>query len=74
MELGSTTVEGLFKVFDSKGSWDFLFGKRLMTAFPVVHDYAADEVFTPSNQLMMQQQQQACYEPKAQHGEIGNRA
>ena len=46
-EVGSATVEGSFKVFDSGGGWDFLFGKTLMTAFEPVHDYAVDEVFIP---------------------------
>ena len=32
VELNNTTVEGSFEVFDSGGRWDFLFGKRLMTA------------------------------------------
>jgi len=56
VELGSTTVEGLFEVFDSGGSWDFLFGKMLMTAFEAVHNYMVDEVFIPRHRLTLQNQ------------------
>ena len=56
VELNNTTVEGSFEVFDSGGGWDFLFGKRLMTAFAVVHDYATDEVFIPRHQLTLRNQ------------------
>ncbi|KIJ89816.1 hypothetical protein K443DRAFT_32029, partial [Laccaria amethystina LaAM-08-1] len=47
IELGGATVTGSFKVFDSNGGWDFLFGKRLLMVFNAVHDYATDEVFLP---------------------------
>jgi hypothetical protein len=30
IELGSVTINGGFEVFDSKGGWDFLFGKPLI--------------------------------------------
>jgi len=53
VELGRTTVTGLFEVFDSSRGWDFLFGKRLMTVFSAVHDYATDEVFLPTNKQML---------------------
>ena len=56
VELGSTTVEGSFEVFDSGGSWDFLFGKRLLTAFAAIHNYAVDEVFIPQHQLVLKNQ------------------
>ena len=56
VELGSATVEGSFEVFDSSGSWSFLFGKRLMTTFAAVHDYAVDEVFIPQRQLILKNQ------------------
>jgi transposase InsO family protein len=56
VELGGTTVKGSFEVFDSDGSWDFLFGKRLLTAFKAVHDYDTDEVFLPARQCTLQNQ------------------
>ena len=56
VELGGATVAGSFKVFDSCGGWDFLFGKRLLTAFSAVHDYATDEVFLPTQQHTLQNQ------------------
>ena len=77
VELNGTTVEGSFEVFDSGGGWDFLFGKRLMTAFAAVHDYATDEVFIPRHQLTLrnqhdiatQQRRQASRKPHARHKE-----
>jgi len=58
VELEGITVEGSFKVFDSGGGggWDFLFGKRLMTAFATVHDYTIDEVSIPDRQLTLRNQ------------------
>ena len=56
VELNSTTMEGSFKVFDSGGRWDFLFRKRLMTAFAAVHDYDTDKVFIPRHQLTLRNQ------------------
>ncbi|KAG5633621.1 hypothetical protein H0H81_006479, partial [Sphagnurus paluster] len=44
IELGGIQVEASFEVFDSGGGWDFLFGKRLMRLFNVIHDYANDIV------------------------------
>jgi hypothetical protein len=38
------TVKGAFEIFDSKGNWDFLFGKTLLKAFKAIHDYNTDEV------------------------------
>lgn len=35
---------GTFKVFDSGGGWDFLFGKPLQAIFGAIHDYAKDTV------------------------------
>ena len=58
VELGGATVAGSFEVFDSSGGWDFLFGKRLMTAFSVIHNYAMDEVFLPSQQCTLRNQHQ----------------
>jgi hypothetical protein len=44
IELGNARVNGGFEVFDSKGGWDFLFGKPLLQRFKVIHDYGADTV------------------------------
>ena len=63
VELGGATVTGSFEVFDSGGGWDFLFGKRLMTAFSAVHDYATDEVFLPTHQLTLQNQHDITMRP-----------
>ncbi|KIK58483.1 hypothetical protein GYMLUDRAFT_171005, partial [Collybiopsis luxurians FD-317 M1] len=35
-------VKGSFEVFDSRGSWQFLFGKPLLEQFCAIHDYRAD--------------------------------
>jgi hypothetical protein len=56
VELEGITVTGSFEVFDSGGGWDFLFGKRLMTAFRAIHDYATDEVFLPACRSILQNQ------------------
>ncbi|KIJ89435.1 hypothetical protein K443DRAFT_16130 [Laccaria amethystina LaAM-08-1] len=56
VELGGIMVAGSFEVFDSSGDWEFLFGKRLMTAFSAVHDYATDKVFLPASQQTLQNQ------------------
>ncbi|KAJ3845741.1 hypothetical protein EV368DRAFT_90179, partial [Lentinula lateritia] len=37
-------VEGAFEVFDSGGSWKFLFGKPLLERFAAVHDYQRDSI------------------------------
>ncbi|GAW10535.1 retrotransposon-like family member (retr-1) partial [Lentinula edodes] len=37
-------VEGGFEVFDSGGSWNFLFGKPLLEKFAAVHDYQKDSI------------------------------
>ena len=47
IRLGNLQREGSFEVFDSKGSWSFLFGKPLLQAFSVVHDYSTDTVELP---------------------------
>jgi len=44
IEAEGIRTKGSFEVFDSHGNWDFLFGKRLLTAFKAVHDYDTDEV------------------------------
>ncbi|KAJ7355177.1 hypothetical protein DFH08DRAFT_803224 [Mycena albidolilacea] len=46
---GTVEVEGVqahtvFKVFDSSGGWEFLFGKPLQTVFTAIHDYKQDTV------------------------------
>ncbi|KAH7880773.1 uncharacterized protein C8R40DRAFT_1032882, partial [Lentinula edodes] len=37
-------VDGILQVFNSGGSWDVLFGKPLLQAFGVVHDFGNDSV------------------------------
>jgi len=44
IEVEGVRVYGSFEIFDSRGNWDFLFGKRLLTAFKAVHDYGEDKV------------------------------
>ncbi|KAJ3902955.1 hypothetical protein F5879DRAFT_804480, partial [Lentinula edodes] len=36
--------DGGFEVFDSGGSWKFLFGKPLLERFSAVHDYRKDAI------------------------------
>ena len=38
----NTNVE--FEVFDSRGKWDFLFGKALLEKFKAIHDYESDKI------------------------------
>ncbi|KAI0342577.1 hypothetical protein BDW22DRAFT_1303687, partial [Trametopsis cervina] len=40
--LGGVSHRGCFEVFDSHGSWSFLFGKPLLCSFAVLHDYGID--------------------------------
>ncbi|KAK7451762.1 hypothetical protein VKT23_012441 [Stygiomarasmius scandens] len=37
-------VEGSFEVFDSKGSWQLLFGKPLLQRFQAIHEYKNDTI------------------------------
>ncbi|KAJ3898378.1 hypothetical protein F5879DRAFT_774732, partial [Lentinula edodes] len=37
-------VDGEFEVFDSGGSWKFLFGKPLLEQFSAVHDYGKESI------------------------------
>lgn len=48
IQLGDLQREGSFEVFDSQGSWVFLFGKPLLQAFEAVHDYRNDTITLPS--------------------------
>jgi transposase InsO family protein len=46
---GKISVNGIeteaeFEVFDSGGSWDFLFGKPLLNAFKAIHDYEKEVI------------------------------
>lgn len=43
-EVNGISAELMFKVFDSGGKWDFLFGKTLLEKFKAVHEYAQDEI------------------------------
>ncbi|KAJ3713125.1 hypothetical protein C8R42DRAFT_551550, partial [Lentinula raphanica] len=42
ISVGGIAVDGIFEVFDSGGSWQFLFGKPLLESFRAVHDYRND--------------------------------
>ena len=64
VELGGIKVAGSFEVFDSSGGWEFLFGKHLMTAFSVVHDYATDEVYLPARQCTLRNQYNIAIQPQ----------
>jgi hypothetical protein len=44
IQIGNIAIHGSFEVFDSSGSWSFLFGKPLMKAFDAVHYNARDVV------------------------------
>ena len=44
LELGGLQSEGEFEVFDSGGSWEFLFGKPLLRCFNATHDFNTDTV------------------------------
>ena len=49
MEIGGVEVMGSFEVFDSRGSWEFLLGKPLLTAFHAIHEYTHDTVSIENN-------------------------
>jgi hypothetical protein len=49
IQIEGVHIQGSFEVFDSKGSWSFLFRKPLMKAFKVVHDYVKDKVTINGN-------------------------
>ncbi|KAJ6572836.1 hypothetical protein DFH09DRAFT_1312612 [Mycena vulgaris] len=44
VEMGGVQIHGAFDVFDSKGSWQVLFGKPLQAALGVIHDVKEDIV------------------------------
>ncbi|KAG2050051.1 hypothetical protein BDR06DRAFT_892670, partial [Suillus hirtellus] len=44
VEINSIKAQCGFKVFDSAGSWGFLFGKPMLKAFKVIHDYTSDTI------------------------------
>ena len=44
MEIKGVQVHSSFEVFDSRGNWEFLFRKPLLTAFHTVHEYTFDTV------------------------------
>jgi len=63
VKLGGATVEGSFEVFDSARGWDFLFRKRLMTAFSAIYNYVTDEVFLLMCQCTVQNQHDIAIQP-----------
>lgn len=44
IQIDDICIQGSFEVFNSGGSWSFLFGKPLMKAFDTVHYYLEDVV------------------------------
>ena len=42
--IGDVHAEGTFKIFPSNGAWAALFGKPLLKAFSVSHEYAGDMI------------------------------
>ena len=44
IEVNGVRAKTAFKVFDSGGKWDFLFGKTLLETFKATHDYELDEI------------------------------
>ena len=44
LELGGIRAKAEFEVFDSGGSWEFLFGKPLLHRFRALHDFDKDTV------------------------------
>jgi hypothetical protein len=50
VEINSIKAQCSFEVFDSAGSWGFLFGKPMLKAFKAIHDYTSDTVKIFDNQ------------------------
>ena len=44
LELGGIRAEAEFEIFDSRGSWEFLFRKPLLHRFRALHDFDTDTV------------------------------
>ena len=44
IEVNGISTDVTFEVFDSRGKWEFLFGKTLLEAFKAVHNYESDEI------------------------------
>jgi len=44
LELGGIRAEAEFEIFNSGGSWEFLFGKPLLQHFKALHDFNTDIV------------------------------
>ena len=49
IQIAGIKIHGSFLVFNSSGSWAFLFGKPLLTAFKAVHDYRDDTITIHNN-------------------------
>ena len=48
LQLGGLRVEGEFKIFESAGGWEFLFGKLLLHRFKALHNFNTDTVTVQS--------------------------
>ena len=52
IDLGGVEAKGEFEVFDSGGSWAFLFGKPLLCVFKARHNFEEDTVtITDANDM-----------------------
>lgn len=52
VEIGGVRTRSWFEVFDSGDSWEFLFGKPLLTAFNAIHEYKNDVVTVESGGIV----------------------
>lgn len=53
IEIGGICIHGSFEVFNSGGSWRFLFGKPLIRPFKAVHAYEFDTVMISSGETLL---------------------
>ena len=65
VEVNSVSVDVVFKVSDSNGKQDFLFGKTLLETFKAVHDYESDEITVSRNRgkTVLHNQSQVATQP-----------
>jgi hypothetical protein len=52
LRLGGIQVQGMVEVFDSGGGWSLLFGKPMLRAFKVIHDYKQDTIQVREDQTV----------------------
>jgi hypothetical protein len=54
IDLNGVRVQGTLEVFNSGGGWSFLFGKLMLRAFRVTHDYEKDTIQVRDNKKTME--------------------